>query len=150
MVIFPRWAVIIRLVIGSPNPVPIGFVVTKGSKIRSRISSGIPGPLSDTAISSCFRLATVSETLARRDSIPPFSCIAYRALLIKFLKHLLQSPPISFYRWKMSPEAGQTLDIFNLSMRGRQRSTIRRSELLTSMTSCSGSYGLAKFFNASI
>ena len=34
----------------SPVPSPTSFVVTNGSKIRSRIDSGIPGPVSSTSI----------------------------------------------------------------------------------------------------
>ena len=37
----------------SPVPVPVGFVVKKGSKILSFTFGGIPGPLSDTRISIC-------------------------------------------------------------------------------------------------
>ena len=35
-------------------PLPVGFVVKNGSKILSRISSGTPGPLSETRISTPF------------------------------------------------------------------------------------------------
>ncbi len=37
----------------SPVPEPVGFVVKNGSKIFSRTSSGMPGPLSATRISTC-------------------------------------------------------------------------------------------------
>ena len=43
-VMLPRLAVTIRLVIANPRPLPRGLVVTKGSNILSRTSSGIPRP----------------------------------------------------------------------------------------------------------
>ena len=45
----------IRWQIASPSPVPspTGFVVKKGLNILSRISAGIPGPVSETTISIC-------------------------------------------------------------------------------------------------
>jgi hypothetical protein len=48
----PLWLLTMASVVDSPSPVPvpISFVVKKGSKIFSRISAGIPVPVSETAI----------------------------------------------------------------------------------------------------
>ena len=43
----------VRLAIGSPSPPPRAFVVKNGSKTCSRMSAGMPGPLSATSIDRC-------------------------------------------------------------------------------------------------
>ncbi len=40
----PPWASIICLLIKSPSPVPVGFVVSRGVKIFGRYSGEIPPP----------------------------------------------------------------------------------------------------------
>src|SRR5260221_2203378 len=48
----PPWASTIDRQIDSPMPMPLGFVVKKGSKRRSMVSGASPGPESSTAIST--------------------------------------------------------------------------------------------------
>ena len=53
----PPWSVTIPWAMASPSPVPCpgGLVVKKGSKIRPRISSGMPGPSSSNSTSTSWR-----------------------------------------------------------------------------------------------
>src|SRR5262249_26116814 len=62
--IVPPCASTIWRATASPRPVPRGRVVKKGSKMRPRISLGMPGPSSETASSTPFpapRASTVTE-----------------------------------------------------------------------------------------
>ena len=44
----PRWARTMPSTAASPSPRPVNFVVKKGSKIFSRVSSSMPQPVSVT------------------------------------------------------------------------------------------------------
>ncbi|EDP64347.1 hypothetical protein BAL199_08998 [alpha proteobacterium BAL199] len=63
-----------------PSPAPGSLVVYIGSKIRSRLSAGTPGPLSATEISTTSPVSTASSTIQR--SLPPAT--ASRALVSRF------------------------------------------------------------------
>ena len=50
MAIWPLCASMSRFAVGKPRPDPRDFVVKNGVKIFSRMSAGMPGPLSMNAI----------------------------------------------------------------------------------------------------
>ena len=69
----------------SPVPSPTGLVVKNGSKIRSLMSSGMPGPLSPTSTS------TLPSSRAVRMVSVPVPPIAGTALSIRFVQTWLSS-----------------------------------------------------------
>ena len=50
--ISPPWPSTIRFTTARPRPVPVALVVKNGSKMRVRISAGMPGPVSSTSSST--------------------------------------------------------------------------------------------------
>ena len=67
-----------------PVPSPTDFVVKNGSKMRSRMFRGTPGPLSEiviSALASC-RSARVAMRMTRREVTDMRAC---RALSIRLL-----------------------------------------------------------------
>ena len=69
-----------------PVPLPTGLVVKNGSKMRSRISAGMPGPLSTTRTTTRWR-SQLAVTSTR-----PESGTASSALSIRFAQIWLSSP----------------------------------------------------------
>ena len=74
----------------SPVPSPCRLVVKNGSKIRSRDSGGIPGPVSVTVIatkSSSARALILTRWLGRSTSV-----IAWKALMKTFMMTCVTRP----------------------------------------------------------
>src|SRR6516225_8476766 len=80
-VIRPLWAWTIRLAIAMPKPVPLVFVVKKGSNMRWRCSEDKPGPLSHTWMcragrpSRCIAVQDTSSTTGSLQAARVFSMI---------------------------------------------------------------------------
>ncbi len=73
-------------------PSPTSFVVKNGSKIRSRMSSGIPGPSSEIS------MTTQSPSARVRSVIVPCSPSAAIALSRRFVHTWLSSEPRTVIR----------------------------------------------------
>ena len=86
--IVPRCAWTMPYEMASPSPVPwpIGFVVKKGSKMRWRIVSGMPFPVSRTEMENISSACEVVITILPRPSM------AYRALASRFIRTWLTPP----------------------------------------------------------
>ena len=74
-----------RFAVERPRPVPRGFVVKNGVKMRSRMSGGMPGPVSATAIRH------VPSLIATKVRIVPLPCMACAALRNRFSNTICSS-----------------------------------------------------------
>ena len=103
-VIPPPCASTIARTIASPSPVPLFLVVTNGSKIRSCIPAGIPGPLSEqrSSIELC-----CGQTLRVRQTV--VSLAACHALSRRFWIALASASRFPSTRAALMPQVAVTL-----------------------------------------
>ena len=85
--------------IDRPIPVPYGFVVKNGWKMRSAFSGSIPGPESSTMINTPSGSPITDFTRSVQGAIGD-GVHSFNRIRNQIGDHLLQLDPIRQYRWK--------------------------------------------------